>query len=64
MRDDRFAHRGYLVRLIFGKRPQVFELPGRVDQRVWRISNGVAIKHPSMTDALTLAHRISHRKGS
>lgn len=58
---DRFDHRGYLVRLIFGCRPQVFVLPGRIDSRVWRIENGVAVKNQSMTDALALANKISAR---
>lgn len=59
---NRFDQRGYLVRLIFGQRPRVFELPGRVDSRVWMIEHGVAVKNQSMTQALKLANRISTRE--
>lgn len=39
---DRFDSRGYLVRLIFGEKPQVFPIPGVVDSRIWRIEHTVS----------------------
>lgn len=60
---DRFDSRGYLVRLIFGHKPQVFPIPGVVDSRIWRIEHGVAVKDQSMVDALEIANRISIRSG-
>ena len=58
----RFDQRGYLVRQIFGRKPEVFALPGRVDSRVWRIEHGVAVKDQSMVDALAIADKISIRE--
>lgn len=60
--SDRFDHRGYLVRLIFGRKPKVFVLPGLVVSRVWRIQHGVVVKHQSMTEALAIADRILIRE--
>lgn len=59
---DRFASRGYLVRLIFGRKPQVFCIPGPVSARVWRIERGVAVKGMSMSEALFLANKIYIRE--
>lgn len=58
----RFDARGYLVRLVFGCEPRVFEIPGKVQPRVWRFANGVSIRDPSMTYALELAGQISRQK--
>lgn len=60
---DRFDNRGYLVRLIFGRKPQVFLIPGVVDSRIWDIEHGVAVKNQSMVDALAIANKISIRSG-
>lgn len=63
MRDGcRFDTRGYLVRLIFGHRPQVFELPGRVERKIWRFTNGIAVRDPSLSVALDLVNEISGLK--
>lgn len=48
----RFDTRGYLVRLIFGRRPQVFQIPGIVQPKIWRFTNGIAIRDQSLTVAL------------
>lgn len=60
---DRFDSRGYLVRLIFGRKPQVFPIPGVVDARIWRFEYGGAVKDQSMVDALAMANKISHLSG-
>jgi hypothetical protein len=59
---SRFDNRGYLVRVIFGCRPQVYEIPGRVIPRIWRFNRGAAIRDPSLTYALELAEEISRKK--
>jgi len=53
-----------LVRIIFGEPAARVEVQARLDQRVWRIGQRCRDQTPSMTDALTLAHRILNRRGS
>lgn len=58
LRSDRFAQRGYLVRLVYGQPPQAFIVPGAVDRRAWVFAYGVAVTDPSLTDAMIEAQRI------
>jgi hypothetical protein len=56
-----FDHRGYLVRLIYGAKPQVFEVPGKVVSRYWLFSYGFSVTAPSMTEALLTTERLLKR---
>lgn len=57
--DGRFDTRGYLVRLIFGRRPQVFEIPGVVEPKVWKFTNGVSVRDQSLSEALDQVDRLA-----
>lgn len=47
-----FDHRGYLVRLIYGRQPQVFAMPGQIERRYWLFEHGCSVTGPSLSDAL------------
>jgi hypothetical protein len=59
---DRFDARGFLVRLVFGRRPQVFQLPGIVKPKVWRFATGIAVRGPSLSEALDQANELANLK--
>jgi hypothetical protein len=58
----RFDTRGFLVRLVFGRRPQVFQLPGIVVPKVWRFANGIAVRGQSLSEALGQANELANLK--
>ena len=60
----RFDTRGFLVRLIFGRRPQVFPVPGVVELKVWRFANGISVRGPSLSEALDRANELANLKKS
>ena len=60
--EGRFDTRGFLVRLVFGRRPQVFQLPGIVHPKVWRFATGIAVRGPSLSEALDQANELANLK--
>jgi len=50
--DRNFDQRGYLVRQIYGRQPQVFAMPGEIERRYWLFDSGLSVTGPSLTDAL------------
>jgi hypothetical protein len=60
--EGRFDTRGFLVRLVFGRRPQVFQLPGIVQPKIWRFANGIAVRGPSLSEALHQANELANLK--
>ncbi len=57
--SDRFDNRGYLVRVVFGRRRrQVYSIPGPVTTRTFRFGYGVSVQAQSLSDAHELLDSI------
>lgn len=57
-----FDQRGYLIRMIYGRKPQVFEVPGKVDSRYWLFDYGFSVTSQSMTEGLLTAESLMKAK--
>jgi hypothetical protein len=54
----------YLVRVIFGAKPEVFPLRMRVSHQEWNFENGIAVVDQSLKYALYRAQRRMGTKGN
>jgi hypothetical protein len=58
---DRHDGRSWLVRWSYGQRYQCYQMPAIDRVTVWRFRGGVAVRHPSLSDALEIATQIKAR---
>jgi hypothetical protein len=60
-----FDQRGFMVRQIYGMRPQVYQIPGTVEPRHWFFPTGFCVRRQSLTEALKhLEILMTHRNNA